>query len=1213
MQEQASREEWEAIVGGSWLNKVGVFVLVIGLALFLGYSFRYLGPAGRVAIGFVLSAAILLGGVILERRARYVIFGRGLIGGGWAALYFTTYAMHGLEASRVVVDPMLAMILLGAAAAGMIIHSLRYRSEIVTGLAYLSGFVAIAISPVSSFSVIASVPLAGSLLFVAQRFSWTNMVVAGVIGTYGTYAVKYGTIAQTSTLLSDFASGQLVLAIYWLMFEGCDLMDMLRRREAPGLARAIFPLNVCGFVGISLLYWPSFAQETLYLFFMATGAAYLASTMIRAKVRPPSSFPEGSDTVQRMIGGGYEVAITLTVVLVTTGMLLKFSGLDLNLVLLLEGEFLLLAGLRLKQPYLRLLAAAVFVLPVIKMVAVDIQRVEQITAASASLRAWTPVALLTASVFYLNRWLASRELLSQRFLELAYGFAATALLLVILNFEMPLGNLGIGYLLLALALFEIGLRRNFEEFRIHSYLASALGLAVLLSVNVLGQSSGTRAADYLWTTLMPAAFLAYGATARVHRLVTERLPESERAVVRVISSWAGTVMVAGLAWHALPRPYVGLAWLVMAVPLFEAGLRARLGEIRMQSYAIGVAGLGAIDIINIVPLDFGAAPHASVVIVPAALLVYAAAARMYRLAPERMEDRERGIARFISSWAGTALVAWLVWYSLPRTYLGLGWLIMTVPLFEVGLRARLGEVRAQSYVMAVAGLATIVIVNIIGLDFGGAPHPWMVLVPAALLTYGAAIRMHRLTPEWLEEHERGAVRLLSSWAGTALVAWLVWYSLPRTYLGLGWLIMGVSLFEVGLRARLGEVRLQSYVMGVAGLAALAVVNVYGLDVGDAPYPWMMLAPAALLAYAGAARMLRLLPGRLPDAEQLSLRDVSSLAGTVLLALVLWSALPTPVVAVGWGIIGLLLFELGFSLAYPLLRRQASVVLALAFGRLFLTNFTGMGETFAISHRVLTVLPLIVLFYYLWARLKDEARQQRALPWEQWVAILYLYAPVVLAVALIRFEAGRVLAVVGWALLGVGLLIAGIRLNNRDLRWQSYAVAILTFARCWATNFYIPESLAGMFGRVFAGTVVTASFFAAQFLSPRHGDETLTIEGNWLRRLLIRFDARGRTVFSLLAIILLTVLIFYEVSGNLLTVAWALEGAVLLGVGFAAHERVMRLSGLLLLAACILKVFAYDFQQLEALFRILSFIVLGLLLIGVSLLYTRFREQLRQYL
>jgi uncharacterized membrane protein len=35
--------------------------------------------------------------------------------------------------------------------------------------------------------------------------------------------------------------------------------------------------------------------------------------------------------------------------------------------------------------------------------------------------------------------------------------------------------------------------------------------------------------------------------------------------------------------------------------------------------------------------------------------------------------------------------------------------------------------------------------------------------------------------------------------------------------------------------------------------------------------------------------------------------------------------------------------------------------------------------------------------------------------------------------------------------------------------------------------------------------------------------------------------------------------------------------------------------------------------LETLFRILSFIVLGLVMLGVSLVYTRFRDHLRRYL
>ena len=77
---------WEAMLGGNWLNKVGVLVLVIGLALFLWYSFGRMGPAGRVAVSLCVSAVMLAGGVALEHSEKYRIAALGLIGGGWAAL-----------------------------------------------------------------------------------------------------------------------------------------------------------------------------------------------------------------------------------------------------------------------------------------------------------------------------------------------------------------------------------------------------------------------------------------------------------------------------------------------------------------------------------------------------------------------------------------------------------------------------------------------------------------------------------------------------------------------------------------------------------------------------------------------------------------------------------------------------------------------------------------------------------------------------------------------------------------------------------------------------------------------------------------------------------------------------------------------------------------------------------------------------------------------
>src|SRR5580658_5037845 len=118
-------QEWESVVGGNWLNKLGVLVLVIGIALLLGYEFTRVGPFGRVAIGMGVSLTMLIGGLFVERNRAYAIFARGLIGGGWAALYFTTYAMHAVAAAKVVDNPYLATVLLLAVACGMIWHSLR--------------------------------------------------------------------------------------------------------------------------------------------------------------------------------------------------------------------------------------------------------------------------------------------------------------------------------------------------------------------------------------------------------------------------------------------------------------------------------------------------------------------------------------------------------------------------------------------------------------------------------------------------------------------------------------------------------------------------------------------------------------------------------------------------------------------------------------------------------------------------------------------------------------------------------------------------------------------------------------------------------------------------------------------------------------------------------------------------------------------------------
>lgn len=81
----------------------------------------------------------------------------------------------------------------------------------------------------------------------------------------------------------------------------------------------------------------------------------------------------------------------------------------------------------------------------------------------------------------------------------------------------------------------------------------------------------------------------------------------------------------------------------------------------------------------------------------------------------------------------------------------------------------------------------------------------------------------------------------------------------------------------------------------------------------------------------------------------------------------------------------------------------------------------------------------------------------------------------------------------------------------------------------------------------------------------------------------------------------------------LTLAYAATAAALLVAGFLLRDRFRRLAALSILLFCFGKLFFYDFRQLDTTSCILSFIGLGLLLIGASWAYSRFKEQIRRYL
>ena len=80
----------------------------------------------------------------------------------------------------------------------------------------------------------------------------------------------------------------------------------------------------------------------------------------------------------------------------------------------------------------------------------------------------------------------------------------------------------------------------------------------------------------------------------------------------------------------------------------------------------------------------------------------------------------------------------------------------------------------------------------------------------------------------------------------------------------------------------------------------------------------------------------------------------------------------------------------------------------------------------------------------------------------------------------------------------------------------------------------------------------------------------------------------------------------ERAQALVSAFWSVTGLAALVFGLLRDERRIRLGGLVLLAVAVVKVFLYDLSTLESLYRVLSFVALGLLSLAGAFAYQRIR-------
>ncbi len=790
--------DWEAIIGGNWANKAGVVVLIIALALFLQFSLTHLGPGGRVALGYVLSGSLLITGVLLEKQDLWSMYARGLIGGGWAGLYFTTYAAHAIDAARVIESPTVATALLLAVAVGMILHSLRYRSETVTGLSYFITFGTLAISPLSAFAVLAVLPLAASLLWIARRFHWTATVVGGQLCTFLLYLIHIGEVGFRPDRL---VWGELALVAYWILFE---IYDAAFAGRVPGLLRSsLIAINAIFFLLLSLGQWHQNRPATLWIPLFIAAALYASSCALRAQLNPPSSFGEsGLDT--RVTAGGYEGAAAIASALAVAGTFNAFHGFWINGALLVQAEILLWLSVRYKQSFLRHLSSITFAFPVGKLALDDIP----------SQSHWNPIAWATAAVALGNR-LWQRELVG-------YSFVAAVVTATVLSFELPAEWVPFAWLLLGAVTFEISDGKDRVDWQGVS-LALGVGASVgLFFRNIL--DFGLQGV-HPWISQLACAVLMGAVAFRAHLLLHRR----GASLARDLCAGLCAASLAALAHTLLPDSVVVLAWAVIVLALLEVGLRVKAMAIRAEAHALLFLTCGWLLVFNAFDdrLQIWLLSRGFLVCAPVVALLYFTRARY------GIEWWERWLTRAYSFFG--ALVALLVIHTdFDRAVAITAWALMGFVLLLAARRNGESDFFAQAYVISALAFARVLWECVEPHRVFGFDTALLAGLPVAALFYAAEFLLPRGSAHYLEPRTWYAA------AASCLVAAILWLEVRGGLLTIAWALEALALLVAGFPLRERVLRLSGLV-----LLCGCVLKVFFYDLSTLSRPYQILSFVAL--------------------------------------------------------------------------------------------------------------------------------------------------------------------------------------------------------------------------------------------------------------------------------------------------------------------------------------------------------------------------------
>lgn len=326
---------FELKVGRVWFVRIGVTLLLTGMVFLANYAYREWvmnwGAFPRALMLFLGSGAMVALGFGIERkRPAMTRFGQVLEAGGLAGVFYTLYASHFVEPLRWIESGLATGGLLLAWTGFMTWIADRRKSEFLAGFSLLLAYYTCVVTPISGFLLFANLLLTGASVFFLIRNRWRTVALGALPVTYGAFAFwQYGVAgAPGGPAVGVTALGY--LACYWLVFTLA--LFLARRGEmGDGVRPAWVALNNIALFALGAFALPGLHGDWFWVWSLGLGTVFLLLSYGSARAL------QNADAVSR-------VYLAEGLILASLGLIARFTGSSLMLVLVAESVALLIAS-----------------------------------------------------------------------------------------------------------------------------------------------------------------------------------------------------------------------------------------------------------------------------------------------------------------------------------------------------------------------------------------------------------------------------------------------------------------------------------------------------------------------------------------------------------------------------------------------------------------------------------------------------------------------------------------------------------------------------------------------------------------------------------------------------------------------------------------------------------------------------------------------------